>query len=101
MRSRDTRGMESTGVYWRPVYAVREGDFELIVGNARHIRNVTGRKTDVKDAEWIDRKELCPAAPAAGIARTAALPPQTGPECQWRREFPQNRRAEFPHFILI
>src|SRR6478735_11577815 len=46
-------GMESTGVYRRPVYAVLEGHFELIVGNARHIRNVPGRKTDVKDAEWI------------------------------------------------
>jgi transposase len=46
-------GMESTGVYWGPVYAVREGHFDLIVGNARHIRNVPGRKTDVKDAEWI------------------------------------------------
>ena len=46
-------GMESTGVYWRPAYAVLEGHFELIVGNARHIRNVPGRKTDVKDSEWI------------------------------------------------
>jgi len=46
-------GMESTGVYWRPVYAVLEECFELIVGNARHIRNVPGRKTDVKDSEWI------------------------------------------------
>src|SRR3954452_24121586 len=46
-------GMESTGVYWRPIYAVLEGHAELIVGNARHIRNVPGRKTDVKDAEWI------------------------------------------------
>ena len=46
-------GMESTGVYWRPVDAVLEGRFDLIVGNARHIRNVPGRKTDVKDAEWI------------------------------------------------
>jgi transposase len=46
-------GMESTGVYWRPVYAVLERHVELIVGNARHIRNVPGRKTDVKDAEWI------------------------------------------------
>ncbi len=45
-------GMESTGVYWRPVYTVLEGHFELIVGNARHIRNVPGRKTDVKGAEW-------------------------------------------------
>ena len=46
-------GMESTGVYWRPIDAVLEGHFDLIVGNARHIRNVPGRKTDVKDAEWI------------------------------------------------
>src|SRR5208337_702950 len=46
-------GMESTGVYWRPVYAVLEGHFELIVGNAQHMRNVAGRKTDVKDSEWI------------------------------------------------
>ncbi len=46
-------GMESTGVYWMPVYAVLEGSFALIVGNAAHIKNVPGRKTDVKDAEWI------------------------------------------------
>ena len=46
-------GMESTGVYWRPVYSVLESCFDLIVGNARHIRNVPGRKTDVKDSEWI------------------------------------------------
>ncbi len=46
-------GMESTGIYWRPVYAILEGHFDLIVGNARHIRNVPGRKTDVKDSEWI------------------------------------------------
>ena len=46
-------GMESTGVYWMPIYAVLEGEFELVVGNAAHIKNVPGRKTDVKDAEWI------------------------------------------------
>jgi transposase len=47
-------GMESTGVYWKPVYAVLERtDRQLIVGNAHHIKNVPGRKTDVKDAEWI------------------------------------------------
>jgi len=46
-------GMESTGVYWKPVYAVLEGSFELIVGNAHHISRVPGRKTDVRDAEWI------------------------------------------------
>ena len=46
-------GMESTGVYWMPIYAILEGHFELIVGNAQHIKRVPGRKTDVKDAEWI------------------------------------------------
>lgn len=46
-------GMESTGIYWVPVYAVLEEHFELVVGNATHIKNVPGRKTDVKDAEWI------------------------------------------------
>jgi transposase len=48
-------GMESTGVYWKPVHAVLEAaeGFELVVGNAQHMKNVPGRKTDVKDAEWI------------------------------------------------
>lgn len=46
-------GMESTGIYWKPVYAILETDLELIVGNAQHMKNVPGRKTDVKDAEWI------------------------------------------------
>ena len=45
--------MESTGIYWRPVHAVLEGHFELVVGNAHHIKNVPGRKTDVKDCDWI------------------------------------------------
>lgn len=45
--------MESTGVYWKPVYALLEDDFELLVGNAQHIKNVPGRKTDVKDSVWL------------------------------------------------
>lgn len=45
--------MESTGVYWQPVYAVLAGHFDLVVGNAHHIRSVPGRKTDVKDSEWL------------------------------------------------
>jgi transposase len=46
-------GMESTGVYWKPVHTILEGHFVLIVGNAHHIKAVPGRKTDVKDAEWL------------------------------------------------
>mgnify|MGYP001254850004 CR=1 FL=1 len=45
--------MESTGVYWQPVYNLLEEDFSLLVVNAQHIKAVPGRKTDVKDAEWI------------------------------------------------
>jgi transposase len=45
--------MESTGVYWRPVYNLLEGLFTLLVVNAQHIKAVPGRKTDVKDADWI------------------------------------------------
>lgn len=45
--------MEATGVYWKPIYNLLEGDFEILVVNAHHIKAVPGRKTDVKDAEWI------------------------------------------------
>jgi transposase len=45
--------MESTGVYWKPVWNLLEGRFEMMLVNARHIEQVPGRKTDVKDAEWI------------------------------------------------
>jgi transposase len=45
--------MESTGVYWKPVWHILEGHFELILANARHIKQVPGRKTDVKDSQWI------------------------------------------------
>ena len=46
-------GMEATGVYWKPVYYMLEDDFECWLLNARHLKNVPGKKTDVKDAEWI------------------------------------------------
>jgi len=45
--------MESTGVYWKPVHNVLEGNFEVLLVNAKHIKFVPGRKTDVKDAQWI------------------------------------------------
>jgi hypothetical protein len=45
--------MESTGVYGKPVWNILEGHVELLLGNARHLKIVPGRKTDVKDCEWI------------------------------------------------
>jgi len=62
--------MESTGEFWKPVYNLLEGNFELLVVNARHIKNVPGRKTDVKDAEWI--ADLL----RHGLLRGSFIPPQ-------------------------
>ncbi len=45
--------MESTGVYWKPIYHLLEDSFEIVLVNAQHMKAVPGRKTDVKDAEWI------------------------------------------------
>jgi transposase len=45
--------LEGTGIYWRPVYSVLEGHFDLTLVNARHVKQLPGRKTDVNDAEWL------------------------------------------------
>ena len=62
--------MEATGVYWKPVWAVLEDSFELVLVNARHVKNLPGRKTDVKDAEW-----LCQLL-EAGLLRASFVPPK-------------------------
>jgi transposase len=45
--------LESTGIYWRPVFNLLEADHEIVLVNAQHLRGVPGRKTDVKDSEWL------------------------------------------------
>jgi len=45
--------MEATGVYWKPIWHVLDGHFDLVLANASHVKNVPGRKTDVNDAMWI------------------------------------------------
>ena len=62
--------MESTGVYWKPVFYVLEDAMECWVLNARHMRNVPGRKTDIADAEWI-----CQLA-EHGLVRPSFVPPK-------------------------
>jgi transposase len=61
--------MEATGIYWKPVWHMLEGRFELVLANAQHIRNVPGRKTDVNDATWI--ADLL----AHGLIRSSFVPP--------------------------
>ena len=60
--------MESTGVYWQPVFNLLEGHFKLLVVNAQHIKKVPGRKTDMKDAEWIAQLLQC------GLFRPSFVP---------------------------
>lgn len=63
--------MEGTGIYWRPVYAILEEGtpWKLVVGNALHVKNVPGRKTDVKDAEWLA------SLVQVGLIRPSFVPP--------------------------
>ncbi|HXY08973.1 MAG TPA: IS110 family transposase [Terriglobales bacterium] len=62
--------MESTGVYWKPVYAILEGGFQIVVANAHQVKKVPGRKTDVKDAEWM-AELLC-----HSLLRPSFVPPK-------------------------
>jgi transposase len=61
--------MESTGVYWKPIWQLLEGQFTLVLANAMHIRNIPGRKSDVNDATWI--ADLL----AHGLIRGSFVPP--------------------------
>ena len=45
--------MEATGIYWKPVWAILEDEFDCLLVNARHVKQVPGRKTDVSDATWL------------------------------------------------
>jgi len=62
--------MEATGQYWKPVWHVLEGEFELVLANAMHVKNVPGRKSDVSDAGWL--ADLL----AHGLVRGSFVPPE-------------------------
>lgn len=75
--------MEATGVYWKPVWHVLEETFQLCLANAQHIKNVPGRKSDVKDAQWI--ADLF----AYGMIRGSFVPP---PAVQELRDLTRTRK---------
>src|SRR3970040_879270 len=62
--------MESTGEYWKPVFNILENNFEVLLVNAQHVKAVPGRKTDIKDAEWI--AELL----RHGLLKASFVPPR-------------------------
>ena len=78
--------MESTGVYWKPLFNLLEERFTLVLANAQHIKQVPGRKTDVKDCEWIAdllrhgllRAELHARSTTTRAARTDTLSNNSG-----------------------
>ena len=61
--------LESTGEYWKPIYNVLEGQFKLVLVNAHHVKHVPGRKTDVKDAEWLAELQMY------GLLKASFVPP--------------------------
>jgi transposase len=75
--------MESTGIYWKPVWHVLEGTFDLVLANAMHIKNIPGRKSDVNDATWIS--DLL----AHGLIRSSFVPPT---EIQELRDLTRSRK---------
>jgi transposase len=84
--------MEATGVYWKPLYNLCEGVFTVLVVNAQHMKAVAGRKTDVRDAEWI--AELL----QHGLLRPSFIPPASQRELReltrYRSTLLQERAAE-------
>jgi len=62
--------MESTGIYWKPVFNILEEDFEILLVNARHVKNVPGHKTDKKDSAWLSKLLL------SGLLKGSFIPPQ-------------------------
>lgn len=76
--------MESTGVYWKPIWNLLEDRFQILLVNAQHIKHVPGRKTDVKDSEWIAQLLQC------GLLRSSLVPPQ--PQRQLRELTRQRRQ---------
>ena len=83
--------MEATGVYWKPVWHVLESQFQLVLANAAHVKNVPGRKTDVNDAMWL--ADLL----AHGLIRASFVPPTPVQELRaltrTRKQFVRERAA--------
>jgi transposase len=61
--------MESTGIYWKPVFNILEEDFEIILVNARHVKNIPGHKTDKKDSAWLSKLLV------VGLLKGSFIPP--------------------------
>jgi len=84
--------MESTGVYWKPVWNILEDYFSLVLANAKHVKNVPGKKTDIKDAEWLAKLLR------SGLIEGSFVPPEAIRDLRdltrYRKKLVNNRTAE-------
>jgi transposase len=91
----DTIALESTGVYWKPLfnYLIHHG-FEVCLVNARHVRNVSGRKTDQSDAEWIQQLHSC------GLLKSSYLPDDEQESLRTLVRYRKTLTEESSRFVL-
>ena len=91
--------MESTGIYWKPVFNVLEEDFEIILVNARHVKNVPGHKTDKKDSRWLSKLLL------SGLLKGSFIPPRDIRELRdlvrYKRKLVQQAASEKSRLIKV
>jgi transposase len=91
--------MESTGIYWKPVFNILDENFEILLVNARHIKNVPGHKTDKKDSKWISKLLL------SGLLKASFVPPRDIRELRdlfrYRRKLTARDTAERNRFEKI
>lgn len=91
--------MESTGIYWKPVFNILEDDFEILLVNAAHVKNVPGHKTDKKDSRWITKLLL------SGLLKASFIPPRNIRDlrdlCRYRKKLTSQATAERNRFEKI
>jgi transposase len=84
--------MESTGIFWRPVFNILEGSVTILLANARHMKQLPGRKTDINDSQWIARLLRW------GLLKPSLIPPKPIRElremCRYRKKLTQEVGAE-------
>jgi len=80
--------MEATGVYWQPVWHILEDEFQLTLCNARHVKQVPGRKTDVSDAQWLAQLM------EAGLLRASFVPPKAQRQLRTLTRYRKTQIAE-------
>lgn len=91
--------MESTGIYWRPVFNILEEHFQILLVNAQHVRNVPGHKTDKKDSVWLTKLLL------SGLLKASFIPPkairQIRDLTRYRKKLSQQATAERNRFEKV